>query len=79
VSFNLVILDGGMRPPVAPSMGQRSTSQLDYKRPTPSMTPRQKSYDDLKRHQVRTLPRDGRTRTPQKSSATSQRKNSLSS
>lgn len=59
----------------APSIGQRSASQLESRRPQPSMTPRQKSYDDLKRHQVksRTLPRQRVTRTPQRSAA-SQRK-----
>lgn len=59
-----------MGPPTAPSLGQRSASQLDYKRPSqPSMTPRQKSYDDLKRHQVRPIPREGRVKTPQRSAA----------
>ncbi|XP_066921217.1 CLIP-associating protein 1-like isoform X3 [Clytia hemisphaerica] len=54
-----------------PSIGQRSASQLEARRPTPSMTPRQKSYDDLKRHQVksRTLPRERVSRTPQRSAA----------
>lgn len=55
--------------PVAPPM-QRSASQLEYKRPNaPSMTPRQKSCDDLKRHQVR----PGRSRVTHRST-TSQRK-----
>lgn len=64
-----------MPPPSAPlpSM-QRSASQLEYKhKNAPVMTPRQKSYDDMKRNVARATPREGRPRYPQRGAA-SQRK-----
>lgn len=61
-----------MGPPAVPPM-QRSSSQLDYKRVMPGMSPRQKSCDDMKRHTIRAQVREGRSRYAQRS-ATSQRK-----
>lgn len=62
--------NGVMGPPAVPPM-QRSSSQLDYKRVMPGMSPRQKSCDDMKRHTIRAQVREGRSRYAQRS-ATSQ-------
>lgn len=59
--------NGEMYPPSVPQPSmQRSASQLEYKhKNVPSMTPRQKSYDDMKRNN-RATPREGRPRYPQR-------------